>query len=206
MEADWHLPKCEQGSLETGKDARWGRKSEGRFDQYILHTFHEIYWTLLKSIININQNEIVKLKKWVLAEAPRYRYTGQGVEWPQGCLQWALYPIVTQAISRTLFIWPSYCAVCQYNLGCHQTSVDSPMCVQLLACFWCTPFRGFIWGRKEAVIAALHCTWLMAALGSSSHAHFSLFFLCSSFHSHTNTDCDSYAVQVLEIRSFSCCP
>lgn len=51
MEADWCLPKCEQGSLETGKDARRGRKSKGEFGQYILHTFHEIYWTLLKSII-----------------------------------------------------------------------------------------------------------------------------------------------------------
>lgn len=84
----------------------------------------------------------------MLAEAPRYRYTGQGVEWPQGCLQRALYRIVTQAISRALFIWPSYC-VCQYDLGRRQTSVGSATCVQLLTCFWCTPFRGFIWGRKE---------------------------------------------------------
>lgn len=96
----------------------------------------------------------------MLAEAPRYRYTGQGVEWPQGCLQWALYPIVTQAISRTLFIWPSYCAVCQYNLGCHQTSVDAAMCVQLLACFGAHLSEAlFGEGRKPSQLLSIARDW-----------------------------------------------
>lgn len=107
----------------------------------------------------------------MLAEAPRYRYTGQGVEWPQGCLQRALYRIVTQAISRALFIWPRYC-VCQYDLGRRQTSVGSATCVQLLTCFWCTPFRGFIWGRKPSRLFAIaHDCWLLWALPQIPISH-----------------------------------
>lgn len=95
----------------------------------------------------------------MLAEAPRYRYTGQGVEWPQGCLQWALYPFVTQAISRALFIWPPYCAVSVQHRASPNFCRFSHVCLVANWLLVHTFQRLYLEGRKPSQLFSIARDW-----------------------------------------------
>lgn len=102
--------------------------------------------------------------------------------------------------------------MCPYDLGRDQTSVDLAMCVpRLIPKFILgSTFQRFYLGKKGSHSSCPPLHMADGAVGPSPYACFSVvcftFTLCCYFHSHTNSNYDSYAVQVLGISSPSCCP